>query len=145
MNTVYVFTESSEFEDISNMAVFQTTNPGASILKNFNFQSGKSLVNFLEQNKENILNNIPSSEEDILVTLEIQNYLGYLDIKWYKIDEQENINSNEVLSPEELLALALKYKCVSEEDIMDYILEDKIGYTYELYKKPFYGDFTENS
>lgn len=135
--TVYVLLEIPNYE--LNINVYTTINsePAADILKRYAFRSSKSLVNFLNRYRDEILNSIPASEEDVLNALEIQNFLGYLNVKWYKADEQEeNFQKQkiQVLAPEEILDLALKYKGITQKEIMNYILETKDDISYEIHK-----------
>lgn len=127
---IYVFLEFPKYE--SDICIYTTAYymPSIDILKNFQFRSDKSLNNLLEINKESILNGIPANEEDILTSLEVQNFLGYLNIKWYK----ECDNNKKIISSDEILDLALKYQIISEKDIMKYILENRNDYIYEIHK-----------
>ena len=128
MSIVYVLLEISDNEPIS---VYTTiaANPISDILMNFAFRSNKSLINFLEINKDSILESIPCHETDILDTLENQNYLNYLTSKWYMIT-----NTVDVIQPNDILDLAIKYKGVSHKNIMNYILLQSDDYLYEIHK-----------
>lgn len=137
IRTVYVFLEIPTFD--LNTTVFTTvdSNPAADILKKFQFRSSKTLIEFLTKNQDAILTSIPYSEEEILTALEVQNFLGYLNVKWYKADEQEESfqkNNIQVITPEEILDLAIKYKGITSKDVMNYILETRDDISYEIHK-----------
>lgn len=104
------------------------------IIKNYKFLSNKSLVNFLKNYEESIINNIPSTEYKILESLEKQNFLGYLNIKWYQ-NPNKDYEETELIDTNQILDIALKYKAINMDDIYDYIMEEKNGYNYVIHVK----------
>lgn len=123
---IYTFMEISQ--DI-NLFLTDVDDPAVFILKNYKFNSSKSLVDFLNKNKDVIIANIPETENEILESLEIQGFLEYINLKWYKTTELDKI-----ITPEEILDISIKFRCITSKNIMNYILEDKNEYNYEIRK-----------
>lgn len=124
---VYVFLEIPYDNSQINIYTTKSQDYEVDILKNFKFNSNKSLILFLEKYKNDILEGIPHTEEKILDSLETQKYLSYINVKWY------NQANDILLTPDEILDIALKYKCISKKLIVKYIIDSEdIDYTYDL-------------
>lgn len=118
----YIFLEISEN---SETGIYLTNDKKwyQQVIKNYKFKSDKNLVNFLKPYKEIFIGNIPDEE---LEKIEKQNYLDYLEKKWFNQPEFE------VITPEEILDLGIKYKCFNSNDIIKYLLKNNNHYKYEI-------------
>lgn len=127
MNKIYVYLEIPYDDEIG---IFATTskNPCIDILKKYKYRSEKSLINFLNKYKDDIINSIPSSENEFLDKLEEQKYLDYLNNKWYS----PYIITNNV-TPEEILDMVIKYDVDMEKNISKYILKNEPDFTYMIH------------
>lgn len=133
MTIVYTYIEKSVNETYQNEqpTIHFTTisnKPLIAILNNFKFRSDKSLIEFLKQKQNLILEGIPITEK-LLISLENQQFLKYLDAKWY---DTNLINNDEIVSPDQILDLAMQYNIIKSKDLIEYLLEDREHYTYEL-------------
>lgn len=130
--TVHIFLEIDEDTLDEKMYATLKDAPFSDMLKNFEFNSTKDLVHFLNKNKDYIINSIPSSESELLYYIEMQGFLEYLETKWYQVTPEHKYEK--IISPTEILDLGLKYEGISEKDVMNYILEYKPGFLYEYRK-----------
>lgn len=95
------------------------------ILTDFQFKSDKSLVKFLKEYQNLILEKLDPNNPN-LEKLENQKFLDYLEVKWY-----ESLIP-ELITPEQILNLAIETGSIKYEDIEEYLLEDSGIFVYKL-------------
>jgi hypothetical protein len=126
---IFILVETTESGQMHILAAKSLSN----LIKSFSFNSSKSLVSFLEKYKEEIINKLGDSEH--CETLEYQNFLGYLNVKWYEQAAQDKkMVGREYLSPQQILDLAVECKAVDEKQIHNYLLKssDECQYTLQI-------------
>lgn len=121
----------TEISPQKTVASYVTRNPAHYIdtLKNFTFNSSKSLVKFLEKYKSDIINKIPDDEATLLEKLESQEFLDHLNAKWY---DTKFIELPDIISAEDILDIAVKYQAVNQKQMLNYLLEKNDGYVYDI-------------
>lgn len=127
---MFVYTLLEESKNHGDYWSFSTVaeKPLIKILTEYQFHSKKSLIDFLKKNQEIILKEFPI-DDDNLELLENQKFLDHLDQKWYS---SEIINPH--VSPQQILDLSIKYKIITEKDILGYLIEETDDYEYKLFK-----------
>lgn len=104
-----------------------------SILKNYEFSSGKSIMGFLEETGLRLIESI-DPKDPILARIENSNLpesiTGVPKKKWYVDDSISEI------TPAELLDIGIKYGAFTELDIYEYIVSPDLYWSYEIQKTP---------
>jgi hypothetical protein len=124
MTKVVVYVEISELLDLNIDVIQLTENWYVDLLKRFKFQSSKSLISFLDKYETEVIDKIPYTKTKLLEQLEKQNYIAPFK------DEDFTPDDNSILSPQDILDIAVKYEAITEKNIQDYLFKNTKEYTY---------------
>lgn len=122
----FLFLEISLENEKTNFYITKTQSIIKEIIINFKFTSKKSLILFLKNYKDEIIGNVQGEE---LEHLENQDFLEYLNWKWYTTDTEK---IKKLITPEEILDIGIKYKIFDENEILKYMLSETHNYRYEF-------------
>jgi hypothetical protein len=117
MQEIYILSELDLENNMIESFATSSKKPALSIIKNFKFASGKSLKKFLQKYESDIYNCIPPGEMEVLDKLEAQKFL----------------ESDEYISPDDVLDVWFRYGVGIEEKIMKYILKEVTNEMYREY------------